>query len=90
MVLNARDAAERGAEIATRTRCCAASRHGNLWTMSLEDAAGGRREIRARALVNAAGPWVGDVLGHVIRSNSRGAGPPGEGQPHRGAAAVCA
>ena len=37
------------------------------------------------ALVNAAGPWVNDVIGRVGGRNSRLQGPAGEGQPHRGA-----
>ncbi len=71
VVLNARDAADRGAEIATRTRCVSAGRSGGLWTLTLRDErTGARREVRARALVNAAGPWVGEVLNSVLRANS--------------------
>ncbi len=70
VVLNARDAADRGAEIATRTACIGADRDGDCWSVTLEDDSGARRGIRARALVNSAGPWVADVLGHVVRSNT--------------------
>lgn len=71
VVLNARDAAERGAVIATRTRCVSASRADGAWTLTLQDErTGERREVRARALVNAAGPWVGDVLTSVLRANT--------------------
>jgi glycerol-3-phosphate dehydrogenase len=66
VVLNARDAADRGAVIAPRTRCVAASREEGAWTVTL---AGGET-IRARALVNAAGPWVADVLRGVLRANT--------------------
>lgn len=70
VVLNARDAAERGAEIATRTRCIAAEREeGGLWRVSVSAPGEAPRVVRARALVNAAGPWVGDVLQNVARSN---------------------
>jgi glycerol-3-phosphate dehydrogenase len=59
VVLNAIDAAERGAVIRPRTRCVRARRDGPMWAIELEDvASGAREEIRARALVNAAGPWV--------------------------------
>jgi glycerol-3-phosphate dehydrogenase len=59
VVLNALDAHERGAEILTRTRCTAARRANNLWYAELTPAAGGpARVVRARALVNATGPWV--------------------------------
>jgi glycerol-3-phosphate dehydrogenase len=62
VVLNARDAADRGAVIRTRTRAVAAARRGDMWELAVEDAAGGRETIVARALVNAAGPWVDKVL----------------------------
>ncbi len=69
VVLNARDAEERGAVIRTRTRVVAAERAGDVWKVTLE--AGGAREVvAARALVNAAGPWVRDVIGGVLRLNS--------------------
>jgi glycerol-3-phosphate dehydrogenase len=63
VVLNARDAAARGAEIAVRTRLVAAERDGGLWRLTLEDArTGARGERIARAVVNAGGPWVDDIL----------------------------
>lgn len=58
VVLNALGAHERGARIATRTRFVAASRGEHEWRVTLCDAAGHRHEVSARALVNAAGPWV--------------------------------
>jgi len=67
VVLNARDAAEHGATIRTRTKAVAAVRRGAAWQITLEDAASGRRDtIEARALVNAAGPWVGETLALCI------------------------
>ena len=66
VVLNAQDAAQRGAEILTRTPVTTAAREQDAWTVTL---AGGRK-IRARALVNAAGPWVADVLGAVMHANA--------------------
>jgi glycerol-3-phosphate dehydrogenase len=63
VVLNARDAAEHGARICTRTRLVAAERRDGMWDAQLEDLASGAIEtIRARAIVNAAGPWVADML----------------------------
>jgi glycerol-3-phosphate dehydrogenase len=71
VVLNARDAADRGAAIAPRTACVSADREGGRWAIVLcDEATGLRRTIRARALVNAAGPWVADVAGGVIRANA--------------------
>jgi glycerol-3-phosphate dehydrogenase len=70
VVLNARDAADRGATIAPRTACVAAERIDGQWSVSLHDAATNRhRTIRTRALVNATGPWVAEVAGSVIRAN---------------------
>ena len=69
VVLNARDAADRGAVIQTRTRCVAAERSGDGWVVTVAGSEG-RRQVRARALVNAAGPWVADVLRGVVRENA--------------------
>ena len=72
VVLNARDAAERGAEILTRTRVLAARRIDDLWEITLEDRATGQTTTRhARALVNAGGPWVGDIIHDVTHIESR-------------------
>jgi len=73
VVLNAMDAAERGAEILTRTRCTEAKRIDGLWQATLASNRGAPvREVRARALVNAAGPWVSDFLNNRagVRSNN--------------------
>jgi glycerol-3-phosphate dehydrogenase len=65
VVLNALDAKERGASIRTRTRCVRAERK-HIWELVLHDH--GRREVAtARVLVNAAGPWIGEVAENVIR-----------------------
>lgn len=65
VVLNALDAADRGACILTRTRCerLMPATHG--WTAELSERVSGHREIRARAVVNAAGPWVTRFLEHA-------------------------
>ncbi len=71
VVLNARDAAERGAVIRTRTRVVTVARADGLWEITAEDRATGARDtVRARTLVNAAGPWVANVLTGVARANS--------------------
>jgi glycerol-3-phosphate dehydrogenase len=63
VVLNARDAADKGAVIASRTRCISGDRDRGLWTLTTRDERSGHiSEIRARTLVNAAGPWVSEVL----------------------------
>jgi glycerol-3-phosphate dehydrogenase len=66
VVLNAIDAAERGATVLTRTRCVDARRDGDRWQIRLDGADGARRELVARALVNAAGPWAAQFLGDVV------------------------
>lgn len=55
---NAQDAALNGAEIVTRTALTAARREGEVWHATLSDG----RAVTARALVNAAGPWVRELL----------------------------
>jgi glycerol-3-phosphate dehydrogenase len=70
VVLNARDAARRGAVIATRTRCVGGARRDRLWELELSNQTRGRYTIRARHLVNAAGPWVSDVLGGALGVSS--------------------
>ena len=70
VILNARDAALRGARIETRTRCVSAERGAEAWRLTLEDVeTGARRDIRARAVVNAGGPWVSDVVRGALRRN---------------------
>ena len=71
VVLAARDAARRGAGIMTRTRCIEARRDGEIWRAKLERGDGTGFEIRARSLVNAAGPWAHDVLTGVAGGTSK-------------------
>src|ERR1700750_2121855 len=61
VVLTARDAADRGAEIRTRSRAVEIRQADEIWQVTVEDAASGARStVKARALVNAGGPWVED------------------------------
>jgi glycerol-3-phosphate dehydrogenase len=62
VVLNALDAAERGATVLTRTKLVGATRAGGEWQARLQAADGTFHEVRARAIANAAGPWVGHLL----------------------------
>jgi glycerol-3-phosphate dehydrogenase len=65
VVLNARDAADKGALIMPRTKVVSARRENGLWTIETVDTLSGRASTHhARMLVNAAGPWVD----HVIRA----------------------
>jgi glycerol-3-phosphate dehydrogenase len=65
VVLNAVDAAERGASIRPRTRCVRAER-SDEWRLVL-NARGRRDEVTARVLINAAGAWVETVAATVLR-----------------------
>ena len=69
VILNAVDAAERGAEIATRTELLAARREGESWKVELS--AG--RIVTAGMIVNAAGPWVAELLTKRLDLPSRSA-----------------
>jgi glycerol-3-phosphate dehydrogenase len=66
VVLNAKDAARRGAEIRTRCTFMGAARDDAGWTVRLSDGV-----ERTRMLVNAAGPWAIQAL------SGTGAAPPG-------------
>jgi glycerol-3-phosphate dehydrogenase len=58
VILNAVDAARHGAVVKTRVAVETARREGNLWTVTLSDG----KVVKARALVNATGPWVATLL----------------------------
>ena len=63
VVLNARDAHARGAEVRTRTECVSLARRGSRWEAVLVDRVGGSYfTVSARGVVNASGPWVGRTL----------------------------
>ncbi|MEP6064422.1 MAG: glycerol-3-phosphate dehydrogenase, partial [Paracoccaceae bacterium] len=65
VVLNARDAALRGAKVMTRCRVISATRHDEYWDIETEQGS-----FKSKRLVNAGGPWVSDILKGVVRQNS--------------------
>lgn len=68
VVLNAMDAKARGAVVQTRTSCIAARRQDGAWTVTTQDQrTGAKQTIRARLLINAAGPWIANVLDEVVQ-----------------------
>lgn len=72
VVLNAMDAAQRGASIRTRTKFLGATLDNGRWRAELQrEDTRVRTTVSARAIVNAAGPWVEDVLRHVPGSHNR-------------------
>jgi glycerol-3-phosphate dehydrogenase len=66
VVLNARDAADRGATIKVRTKVVSAVREGGAWTVTMEGPGGRTQTQRARLLVNASGPWVDTVIAQAM------------------------
>lgn len=71
VIVNAMDAARRGADVMTRTACISARREGDIWHARLRGTETGEiREVTARAIFNAAGPWVETVLGNVSGVNA--------------------
>ncbi|HEY5719427.1 MAG TPA: glycerol-3-phosphate dehydrogenase [Gammaproteobacteria bacterium] len=75
VVLNARAAAQAGASVRTRTRCLSARREDGRWSVAWRDESSGATGVAtARALVNAAGPWVGQVANRTETGHGR---PPG-------------
>ncbi|NQD96507.1 glycerol-3-phosphate dehydrogenase, partial [Pseudomonas sp. CrR25] len=70
VVLNAMAARAQGAHVHTRTRCVSARRSKGLWHIHLERADGSRYSIRARGLVNAAGPWVARFIRDDLKQQS--------------------
>ena len=77
VVLNAVAAAEQGTQIMTRTRVTGARRVDGVWEARIETG-GATRSVRARILINAAGPWVVDMLQRLV-----GAGPATPSTPRR-------
>jgi len=70
VVLNAMAARENGAHIHTRTQCLSAKRAGGIWHVDLQRQDGSRFSLRAKALVNAAGPWVAQFIGENLQQRS--------------------
>jgi glycerol-3-phosphate dehydrogenase len=71
VVFNARSAVAHGATVLPRTRLTAATRVDGLWRARLQGQ-GGERDVSARILVNAAGPWVKNLLENELAITSPG------------------
>jgi glycerol-3-phosphate dehydrogenase len=72
-ILNAVSAREKGATILTRTRFEGARRVDGAWEVVVQEEGGATRALRAKALVNAAGPWVVDALERIAVEGVKGA-----------------
>lgn len=72
VILNAMDAAARGALIETRTKCIAAEHKDGLWHVTTQKTDGSETNTRTtRMIINAAGPWVDKVIqagSHTVTS----------------------
>jgi len=62
VVLNCMSAADRGASIHTRTEVVSVRTEGDRWRITTQSTRGGRADHLAKAIVNAAGPWVRTLL----------------------------
>ena len=62
VVANARAAADAGAVILSRTACVGARREDGMWRATLASAQGAQSMVRARGLINVAGPWAKQFL----------------------------
>lgn len=71
VVINALDARERGATVLTHTACTAIRRESDHFVATLQPIGGAARTVRARAIVNAAGPWAARVAGMASQANPR-------------------
>jgi glycerol-3-phosphate dehydrogenase len=69
VVLNAVGARDKGATVLTRTALTSARRDGELWRADLSDG----QQVAARMIVNAAGPWVRDLLTARLGQSPRNA-----------------
>lgn len=71
VTLNAVDAQNKGATILTRTQCVSAKRSNDDWDISLEDTlTGDITNIKAKAIINAAGPWVKNFFDTALKKKS--------------------
>lgn len=71
VVLNARDAADRGAKIMPRTRFVSAKPKDDQWVARLRDMHTGKtKSVQARVLINAGGPWVKDIIENRVKTDT--------------------
>ena len=69
VVLNAMQAREKGAKVVTQTRCLSAQQQNGEWVLDLENEQG-NHQIKAKVLVNAAGPWVAEFIKQNLKLKS--------------------
>jgi len=71
VILNAQDAAAKGADIRVQTPLLSAERTKKIWTLNILDKkSGAKSTVKARTLVNASGPWLDSILNHISHSKT--------------------
>ena len=65
--LNIYDAEKNGATIIENRKVIRAKRNKNIWDIILDD----HTVLQTKILINAAGPWINDILTKVIKLNSK-------------------
>ncbi len=71
VVLNAQDAAAKGADIRTHTPLLSAERSNGVWTLNILDKKSGKESsVQAKTIVNASGPWLDELLSHISHSKT--------------------
>ena len=70
VILNACSARDSGAEVLSRHKCISAIRKNGTWEIILENTASGtKRALKAKVLINAAGPWLDKVISNVLNEH---------------------
>ena len=71
VILNALAAQDKGATIATQTKCVNAKREQNKWQITLEQqSTKNKYTVSAKGIVNAAGPWVAKLFDEALIEKS--------------------
>jgi len=70
VVLNARDAKAKGADIRVQTKVVSATFKNDLWHVVTQNADGVEQTTIAKMIVNAGGPWVEDIIRNTIQLKS--------------------
>ncbi|MBI79417.1 MAG: glycerol-3-phosphate dehydrogenase [Gammaproteobacteria bacterium] len=71
VILNARDAKNKGAIILPRSKVISTKRTDAGWTIKVQNIQSGEEKVfQAKLLINAAGPWVQNVLNNILKINS--------------------
>jgi glycerol-3-phosphate dehydrogenase len=70
VVLNARDAQKKGANIRVNTKVISANFKNDMWHVVTKSADGPEITTTAKMIVNAGGPWVEDIIRNTVRLNS--------------------